>query len=427
MKNLEFLMAHKGMALYAEAEMLADTLLGIVREAYPGIEISLTGEIRRKPEVISVVEILVGNPDSEPLAKMLENNDDFVMDIKASGPYSLRGIFKENLLKWHIRFTSHENFIKKLILTTGSADHLPKLVMENKSFYQFVIAGRFDDEREAYEAFGVPFIEPELREGMVEIEMAQKGEMPKLLRYEDLCGTFHNHSNYSDGHNTIMEMAQYCIDRGHEYLGLSDHSKSAFYANGLCEDQIRRQHEEIDELNKRLTPFRIFKGIEADILNDGSLDYSEDMLASFDFVVASIHSNLNMDIEKATTRLLRAIANPFTTMLGHPTGRLLLRREGYPIDHNVVIDACATYEVIIEINANPWRMDLDWRWVHYAIEKGVILSINPDAHEIAGIDDMRYGVYAGRKGGLTKKMTFNAWNLNEVDEYLKERKRKIVK
>ncbi len=427
LKNLEYTMAQYGKALYAEAEVLADALLRFVKKVYPESKISFTGEMRRRLEVISVVEILVGNPDCGPFLKILEKNDAFVIDRKASGPYSLRGAFKENNLNWHVRFTLPEKFAKKLILTTGAADHLSKLIMGNKAFYHFVTAAEFDNEVEAYNAFGLPFIEPELREGMIEIEIAKEGEIPELIRYEDLRGTFHNHSNYSDGHNTIMELAQYCIEQGYEYLGISDHSKSAFYANGLREDQVIRQRAEIDELNEKLAPFRIFKGIESDILNDGSLDYDDDVLAGFDFVVASVHSNLNMDIDRATNRLLRAIASPYTTMLGHPTGRLLLRREGYPIDHKAVIDACAAHGVIIEINANPWRMDLDWRWVHYAIEKGVILSINPDAHEIAGFEDMRYGVYTGRKGGLTKKMTFNSWSLAEVDEYLMERKRKIVK
>ena len=170
---------------------------------------------------------------------------------------------------------------------------------------------------------------------------------------------------------------------------------------------------------------KIFKGIESDILNDGSLDYEKDVLASFDFIVASIHSNLNMEIGKATNRLLTAIENPYTTFLGHPTGRLLLKRQGYPIDHKKVIDACAANSVIIEINANPWRLDLDWRWVHYAIEKGVILSINPDAHELEGFDDMKYGVYIGRKGGLTHDQTFNTWTLERVENYLANRKAKI--
>jgi DNA polymerase (family 10) len=220
-------------------------------------------------------------------------------------------------------------------------------------------------------------------------------------------------------------MAEYCKELGYEYLGISDHSRSAFYAGGLEIEKVQKQHQEIDLLNIELAPFRIFKGIESDILTDGSLDYPEEVLASFDFIVSSIHSNLGMDRKKATARLLNAIANPYTTILGHPTGRLLLRREGYPIDHKAVIDACALHNVVIEINANPWRLDLDWRWVNYAMDKGVKLSINPDAHEMEGYADMKYGVIAGRKGGLTKDMTFNAMSADEIGKYFQDRKSKI--
>jgi DNA polymerase (family 10) len=209
---------------------------------------------------------------------------------------------------------------------------------------------------------------------------------------------------------------------GYEYLGIADHSKSAFYAGGLDIENVIVQQEEIKILNQELAPFRIFSGIESDILIDGSLDYPEDILASFDFIVSSIHTSLGMNQQKATNRLLKAIQNPFTTILGHPTGRLLLRREGYPIDHKAIIDACAVNDVVIEINANPWRLDLDWKWVHYALEKGVKLSVNPDAHEKEAFADMKYGVLVGRKGGLTKEMTLNALSCLAIAEYFSNRK-----
>jgi DNA polymerase (family 10) len=190
-------------------------------------------------------------------------------------------------------------------------------------------------------------------------------------------------------------------------------------------EKVLKQHAEIDQHNSDLAPFRIFKGIESDILGDGSLDYPQEVLESFDFIVSSVHSILNMDIHRATDRLIRAISNPYTTILGHPTGRLLLRREGYPIDHKAVIDACAAHQVVIEINANPWRLDLDWRWVRYAMDQGVMLSINPDAHEMDGYADMKYGVLVGRKGGLTKEMTLNALSGDEIAAYFAQRKAKI--
>jgi DNA polymerase (family 10) len=224
----------------------------------------------------------------------------------------------------------------------------------------------------------------------------------------------------------MEQMATYAKELGLEYLGISDHSKTAFYANGLHENRVIEQHKEIDALNKKLAPFKIFKGIESDILSDGSLDYSDEVLASFDFIVASIHSNLKMLEEKATQRLITAIENPFTTILGHATGRLLLKREGYPIDFKKVIDACAANNVSIEINANPRRLDLDWRWVGYALDKGIMICINPDAHEMEGYLDMQYGVYMGRKAGLTKEMTLNALSLKEIEKYF-EKKKALVK
>ena len=261
------------------------------------------------------------------------------------------------------------------------------------------------------------YIPTEMREGYDEVALAKEDKIPTLLEESDLKGILHNHSTYSDGKHTLRQMAEACRDLGYEYLGISDHSRTAFYAGGLDIEAVEKQHHEIDELNKELAPFKIFKGIESDILADGSLDYPEETLKSFDFIVSSIHSILNMDIKRATSRLVTAIENPYTTILGHPTGRLLLRREGYPIDHKTVIDACAKHGVVIEINANPWRLDLDWRWVRYAMEQGVKLSINPDAHEIDGYGDMKYGVLVGRKGGLTKEMTLNALSLSEIETF----------
>jgi DNA polymerase (family 10) len=207
-------------------------------------------------------------------------------------------------------------------------------------------------------------------------------------------------------------------------LGICDHSKAAQYAGGLTEEEIEEQHREIDVLNQKLGPFKIFKGIECDILGDGSLDYDESVWKTFDFIVASVHSNLKMTEEKAMSRLLRAIENPYTTILGHPTGRLLLMREGYPVDHKKMIDACAANGVVIEINAHPYRLDLDWRHIDYALNKGVKLSINPDAHHTEGYHDMYFGVCVARKGGLSRDMCFNALSLSEIDSYFSQRKPK---
>jgi DNA polymerase (family 10) len=425
LENLEYLMSQRGKALYADAEPFAEDLLAKVRETFPNSIIQFTGAMRRKVDVLECVELISDVNEKEQILKAIIGDSDLIVDQKSSGPFSLRGSFSSIGLKWHIRFSNQKKFLNDLMLSTGSDKHLSLPAKDGTPFYQHLLDHQINSEKEAYEQVGMSYLEPELREGIIESSFTIENQPPDLLKLEDLKGPFHNHSNYSDGANTVRQLAEYCIEQGYEYLGLSDHSKSAFYANGLQEFQVAKQHEEIDTLNNELAPFKIFKGIESDILNDGSLDYEKDVLASFDFIVASVHSNLNMDIQKATQRLIKAIENPYTTFLGHPTGRLLLRRKGYPIDHKKIIEACAANNVIIEINANPWRLDIDWRWVHLALEKGVVLSINPDAHEIHGFEDMKYGVYIGRKGGLTSEMTFNAWSLKKVESYLKERKSKI--
>ncbi|MEO1652429.1 MAG: PHP domain-containing protein, partial [Bacteroidota bacterium] len=267
---------------------------------------------------------------------------------------------------------------------------------------------------------GLPYIIPELREGMFEFEMAQKGLPDALLELKDLKGILHAHSTYSDGKQSLKEMAQACQSQGYEYLGITDHSKSAFYANGLYENRVEQQHKEIDQLNEALAPFRIFKGIESDILADGRLDYADEVLASFDFVIVSIHTALKMDVAKATQRIIKAIEHPSAHILGHPSGRLLLRRAGYELNYETIIDACVANQVSIEINANPWRLDLDWRWVKRAMDKGVLISVNPDAHHINGIQDVKYGVWMGRKAGLLPAQTLNTFNISEIAAFFKK-------
>ncbi|HVX51219.1 MAG TPA: PHP domain-containing protein, partial [Chitinophagaceae bacterium] len=223
-------------------------------------------------------------------------------------------------------------------------------------------------------------------------------------------------------YHSIGEMANAAIEMGLQYLVISDHSKSAFYANGLFEERIFAQHAEVDELNEKLAPFKIFKSIESDILNDGSLDYSNDVLDGFDLVIASVHSNLKMKEDKAMMRLLSAIENPYTSILGHMTGRLLLSRNGYPVDHKKIIDACAANNVVIELNAHPKRLDIDWRWIDYCLHKNVLISIDPDAHSIDGFKDTRFGVLVAQKAGLTKEQNLSSFSLPQFEAFVKEQK-----
>jgi len=419
---LEFKEANANKLHYAEAEILSVEILEVLGGISAVQDVSLVGELRRKMEIIDKIEILVSGDSFDKLEEAINSLPDFEQNLKSSGPKTWRGIYKEHLTPCEFSLTNTETFVKDLFLQTGSSQHLSIPVKEKNTLRMLANNQSFTTEKELYLSAGMDYIEPELREGLFEIQAAKNHTLPKLVEMEDLKGILHNHSTYSDGKHTLEQMATYCKELGYEYLGICDHSKSAFYANGLDENRVKVQHEEIERLNEKLAPFKIFKGIESDILYDGQLDYADDVLASFDFIVASVHSVLKMNKQKATQRLLTAIENPFTTILGHPTGRLLLRREGYPIDHKAVIDHCAKHNVIIEINANPWRLDLDWRWVNYAIEKGVMLSINPDAHQMKGYHHMKFGLLAGRKGGLTKEMTYNALSMEEISIQFEKKK-----
>ena len=366
-----------GQLHYAEAEELVAEIDELLKAA--GVkQWSNTGDFQMKREVISQLTWLIADSDTKTIEDKLKNEAVIEWDVQNSGPLTLRGQFRSKPIPVEFRFCDSAEFGSLLLTKSASPQHLGYQTDDNKTLQEIATKEAFATEKEIYTKANWPFIVPEMREGLAEEEFLKNGKVPSLLEVSDLKGILHNHSTYSDGKHSLRDMAIHCKELGYEYLGISDHSRSAFYAQGLEEDAILKQHKEIDELNKELKPFKIFKGIESDILNDGALDYPTNVLASFDFIVASIHSNLNMDAKKATERLIKAIANPYTTMLGHPTGRLLLRREGYPIDHKAVIDACAHYGVIIEINANPWRLDLDWRWVHYAMEKNGMLRINPD-------------------------------------------------
>ena len=421
-QNLEFSASNTGKWLYADIEDTIDHLLSSLKNLLGDAQIAVVGDFARKMEIISEAEFLISSKDLAALKVQLKAHTLLEWEWKAASPATWRGKMPDLDLHLKIHFCSPEDFLWKKLAFTGSRAHLSSFVNDSETIAQALIKKDYESEDGFFIKNQLQYIPAEMREGFGEVAMARENKISALLQESDLKGILHNHSTYSDGKHSLRQMAEYCKSLGYEYLGISDHSRTAFYAGGLEIEKIIKQHIEIEELNRELAPFRIFKGIESDILNDGSLDYPDEVLATFDFIVSSVHSILNMDIKRATDRLLRAIANPYTTILGHPTGRLLLRREGYPINHKAIIDACALHNVVIEINANPWRLDLDWRWVRYAMDQGVKLSINPDAHEMEGYAHMKYGVLAGRKGGLTKEMTLNALSGDEIAAYFAQRK-----
>ncbi|MCV9385731.1 DNA polymerase/3'-5' exonuclease PolX [Reichenbachiella ulvae] len=412
---------------YSEKYAQVDGLVKELEEEFSAwkevTQCSETGQTRRRMEVIDLLELVVATEDFEKTRSQINQLAFMSEEEKKSGPVTWYGRHDAAKCPIKIHFVKPERYFNRLIETTGTMRHMHIPVGEKMTIHS-ELKKEIPSEEAFYESLGMKYIVPELREGSKEIDWAKNDKIPDLIEMSDLKGILHNHSTYSDGKHTLRQMAEHCKEMGYEYLGISDHSQTAVYAGGLMDADVQRQQDEIKQLNEELAPFKVFSGIESDILADGSLDYSEEVLSSFDFIVASVHSGLNMDVKKATDRLLKAVYNPHTTILGHMTGRLLVQREGYPVDHKAIIDACAERGVVIEINASPYRLDMDWRWIDYALEKGVMLSINPDAHEMRGYEDMYYGLQVARKGGLTKASNLNSMSLSEITAFFDSRKKK---
>lgn len=412
---IEFYLQNQGSFLFAEIEAIFPAVESYLIKCFGAENVFVTGAYRRQATTIDEVEFIIGKPKEEVQKafqtafppELIEQTDQMLF-------YKLKNGLK---LRLHTNSTSTS---KDLFLRTGTAEFTDAFL---KKYPNLQFSGT---EEDLFQQAGIPFIPPFLRE-TADIDAIQAIDPNTLIKEQDIKGIIHSHSNWSDGSNTLEEMARGCMEKGYEYLVISDHSKTAAYAGGLSEEKIKEQHRHIDELNNKLAPFRIFKSIESDILGDGSLDYSDNILSTFDLVIASVHSNLKMTEEKAMSRLLRAIENPYTTILGHPTGRLLLSRNGYPVNHEKMIDACVANQVVIELNAHPRRLDIDWRWIQYALKKGALISIDPDAHAIDGFNDCKYGVIAAQKGGLTKDKNLSSFSRTELEEYLaKRRKHRMI-
>lgn len=421
---IEFYFQNQGSFLYAQVDEIFPQIDNYLKKLFGPDTVHITGAFRRQDLVIHELDFIV-----------LESNEAIKPKFQTAFPPELLEETISSLLyklKNGVKLRLHtgkKNKAEQLFLTTGSADFLHAFQQQFPGIDH--TPGKAAEDETIFSQARLQYIPPCLRETAAVIEKARKHSLPALIQPADVRAVIHSHSNWSDGVNTIEEMANECISKGFEYLVISDHSKAAAYAKGLTEDRIREQHRYIDELNSRFRPlpdgrpaFKIFKSIECDILNDGSLDYTDDILAAFDLVIASVHSNLKMTEEKAMARLMKAITHPYTTILGHLTGRLLLSRKGYPLDHQAIIDACAAHDVVIEINAHPRRLDIDWQWIGYAIEKNVVLSIDPDAHSLEGFSDIKYGVLAAQKGGLTPQQNLSSFSLQQFEDYLLQRRKR---
>ena len=406
---IEFYLKNKGSYLYSQIINIAEQFTQLLIKIFVEKRVFITGDFARQMEIISQLEFII-NEDVNIVENTILKLEDFELLHKDNNE-----LFYKTTTGINIKiFAVKERIIEKLIETSSSV-----------SFYEALERNEnvANNEEHFFALRNLPYLPAFVREDPA--LLTHKDFVTEHLQANDVKGLIHCHSTWSDGNNSIEEMALACIEKGLQYMVISDHSKTAFYAHGINEEQIKAQHIQIDEINMRLAPFKIFKSIESDILNDGSLDYSNNILSTFDLVIASVHSNLKMTEEKAMKRMLTAIGNPYTTILGHLTGRLLLSRPSYPLNFKMIIDACAAHNVVIELNANPNRLDIDWREIKYALEKNVLISINPDAHSLKGINDIKYGVFSAQKAMLPKEKNLSSFSLQTFSDFVENRK--IVK
>ncbi len=423
--GIEKLKVYKERRLYAEVEGQAEALLKSLKEYKDISAVSIGGSLRRGNETVKDIDILASSSNPEKLAQAFANLDQ-VASVIASGETKVSVNLKSGV-NADLRIVTKDEFPYALHHFTGSKEHNTAMRGRAKDMgIKMNEYGLFRGEKnilcrseeDIFSALNLQFIPPELRENMGEIEAAEKNTLPKLVEEKDVQGLFHIHTSFSDGTDTLESIVLAAKKMGLKYIGISDHSRSAYYAGGLKVEDIQRQHELIDNLNDKHVPFYIFKGTEADILPDGSLDYDEEILARFDFVIAAVHSNFNMSAIEMTGRIKKALQNNYTTMLAHPTGRLLLSREPYALNIMEIIDAAAQFGKALELNANPHRLDLDWRNCIHAKKRGVKIAINPDAHQTAGLQDISFGIKIARKGWLEKGDCLNCLNLKGMKAYL---------
>jgi DNA polymerase (family 10) len=436
LKNISHLERNSDKHLYPQALESAEKIVALLKQIKGVQQCDYAGSLRRRKEIIGDIDILMSAPDklrNGILSAFMKQED--VESIVASGDTKSTVILK-NGIQCDFRIVSESEYPFTLNYFTGSKEHNVEMrslarkqglslneygftrIEESKSTKAGKKIPPCKSEEEIYNALGLHYIPPELRENTGEIEFAQKHAIPKLIELSDLRGTFHCHTTDSDGLNSFDQMTAAAQNLGWQYLGFADHSQIASYAGGMSPAKAREQMKRIDRFNEQNKNFRVFKGVECDILSDGSMDYDNTLLSEFDYVVASIHSKFKMTEDEATKRIIKALKNKYVTILGHPTGRLLLQREGYPVNMMEIIAAASDYGKAIEINAHPMRLDLDWRFLKHARDKGVPIFINPDAHSINGLQDVQYGVGIARKGWLEAKDVVNTRTTREIIRFL---------
>jgi DNA polymerase (family 10) len=421
LEGLEFLDRTGKRYLLSEAQEIAERVLRQLRDLPGVLRGEICGSVRRRKETIGDLDILLSAENPEPVMEAFVRLPE-VAQVAARGP-TKSSVVLENGISCDLRVVSDTQFPFALHYFTGSKEHNIAMRARAQSYglklNEYELAGPrrsipCKEESDIFAALDMDYIPPELRENTGEIEAAASHCLPQLLEAKDLRGTFHVHTDWSDGAASLEEMALAAKKLGLKYLGIADHSQSLTVANGLSPLRVKQQLAEIDALNRRLTGIRLLKGTECDILPDGSLDYDDALLSRFDYVIASVHSHFNQSPEEMTQRLIRALSHPKVLMLGHPTGRLLLRREGYKADLDQVLKAAAEHDKMIEINANPYRLDLDWIHCKHAKALGVKLVINPDAHAPAELRFLQYGVDVARRGWLSRSDVFNTLPLSQV-------------
>jgi DNA polymerase (family X) len=430
LEGIAFIESTGDRILLSKAVRLVEPVIEAVRKHPKVVRAEVCGSLRRRKETIGDLDILFSAKDPRPVLDHFVKLPE-VATVLAHGPTKASVRLLDGV-QCDLRGVDDDQFPFALHYFTGSKEHniaiRRRALARRWSLNEYALASpdgpiACKTEADVFKALGLPEIPPELREDSGEIEAAERGELPDLLVLADLTGTFHCHTDWSDGGATLEEMAEAAREAGLHYLGIADHSKSAGYAGGLSVERVKEQWKAIDALNRSFHgKFRLFKGTECDILPDGSLDYPDDLLDGFDYVVASVHSSFGLPRAEMTERIVRAVSNPRVTMLGHPTGRLLLAREGYAVDLDSVIAAAAKAGAMIEINANPHRLDLDATHCRRAKEKGVTIVINPDAHSTGGFDDLEFGVGVARRGWLGAADVFNTRPLKAVAAALEARR-----